>query len=98
MSKLKQLAEEVTKEGEAPTVDERASAPDKQAGPGRPRPRAPEAVERGAGPTKGARRMAVLQRKVGNARVGRMIDAVRQPESASVAPIEAEAESKGEAS
>lgn len=98
MSKLKQLAEEVAKEEEAPAVDERASAPDKQAGPGRPRSRPPEAVERGAGPAQRARRMAALQRKVGNVRMGRMLDAVCQPESASVAPIEAEAESKGKAS
>jgi hypothetical protein len=90
MGKMKQLAEDAAKEAPAPMIDDKPKAPDKKAGPHAAAAGAQadiRAVEQAA-ITERARRMAALQRKVGNARLGRMLGGATKD----VPPVEAEAE------
>jgi hypothetical protein len=91
MPKMKQLAEDAAKETPAPMIDEKPKAPDKKGGPhmaGGGAHADIRAAEQAADVPERARRMAALQRKVGNARLGRMLASAAKD----VPVVEAEAE------
>jgi hypothetical protein len=91
MGKTKQLVEDATKETPAPMIDDKPKAPDKKGGPHTAdvSPNADmQAAEKTANVPERARRMAALQRKVGNAQLGRMLGSAAKD----VPAVQAEAE------